>query len=204
MFLRRKKVFEGPVEWLIVGLGNPGPEYAGTRHNVGFEVIDRLAEKHHIKVKWAKHQALFGTGTIGGAGVALAKPMTFMNLSGRAVAPLMRQYQLTPERVLIIADEVDLPFGRIQLKPKGGSAGHNGHKSIQQYLQSDQYPRLRIGIGKPEDDKIDHVLGRFGRDEIGRLNDVLDRAMEACEAVAREGLERALSRANAERGTDTT
>lgn len=196
MFFKRRAKEPTHVEWLIVGLGNPGPEYAGTRHNVGFEVVERLAQKHRIRLKTAKHQALFGTGELQGSAVALAKPLTFMNLSGRAVAPLARQFGLSPERILVVADEVDLPFGRVQLKQKGGTAGHNGHKSLQQYLKSDAYPRIRIGIGKPDDDKIDHVLGRFGREEIGQVEEILSRAVEGCEAVVQDGVERAMSKVN--------
>lgn len=196
VLFRRKPKLDSPVEWLIVGLGNPGPEYAGTRHNVGFEVVERLAAKHRIRLKTAKHHALHGVGEIDGAFVVLAKPLTYMNLSGRAIAPLARQYNLQPPNVLIIADEADLPFGRVQLKPKGGAAGHNGHKSVQQYLKSDEYPRLRIGIGKPADDKIDHVLGRFGREEIGVLEEIFTRCVEGCEAIVREGVERAMSSIN--------
>src|SRR5579862_9338830 len=122
MFFRRKPKVEEPPEWMIVGLGNPGPEYRGTRHNLGFEVIDRLMDAHRINLDKSKHQARYGLGRILEHPVILVKPLTYMNLSGRAVAPLARQYGLKPERILVVADDTDLKPGRIRLKPSG-SAG---------------------------------------------------------------------------------
>jgi PTH1 family peptidyl-tRNA hydrolase len=186
-----------PAEWLVVGLGNPGPEYAATRHNVGFELIDRLAKKHRIDLKTRRHRGVYGAGEIEGVGAALLKPLTFMNLSGQSVNPVMREFGLRPERVLVIADELDFPLGKAKIKPSGGPAGHNGHRSIIQALGTDAYPRLRIGIGKGGDATVSHVLSRFTPDERDVLDDVLKACEEAVERVVRDGLERGMEWLNA-------
>lgn len=196
MFRKKPKV-QVPVEWLIVGLGNPGPEYSGTRHNVGFEVIDALAVDNRIKLDTSKHRARFGLGMVGGVGVAIAKPITFMNLSGQAVAPLLREFSLKPERLIVVADETDLPIGRIRVKPKGGAGGHGGHKSIIQLIGTQNYARIRLGIGRVgKDETIDHVLGKFHPDERADAQRMVQKAAEAVEAILVDGLEKAMSRIN--------
>jgi peptidyl-tRNA hydrolase, PTH1 family len=189
-----KKAAPGlPPEWLIVGLGNPGGEYRGTRHNVGFEVIDRLAESHRIKVGKAKHRAITGLGKINEATVLLVKPLTYMNLSGQSVAPLAKENQLKPENVFVVADDLDLPVGKLRIKLGGSAGGHNGHKSIIAALRSDDYPRLKIGIGKTQKDgTVDHVLGSFDRDEREVMDHAIRTAVKACEALARGGIQAAL------------
>jgi peptidyl-tRNA hydrolase, PTH1 family len=197
MFWKRRS--EEPVvpEWLIVGLGNPGGEYAHTRHNVGFVVIDELARKHRIKMGKAKHRALTGVGRISGVQVVLAKPLTYMNLSGQAVAPLARAYGLKPERVLVVVDDMNLDLGRVRLKPKGSSGGQNGLKSIIATLHTEEFPRIRIGIGSvAKGGATGHVLSHFSPQERSAIDEAIDRAVEGCEAVATEGLERALSLVN--------
>jgi PTH1 family peptidyl-tRNA hydrolase len=198
MFLRRRpRQPEEPPEWLIVGLGNPGPEYRGTRHNLGFEVIDRLADAHRIKLDQGRHQARFGLGRIRSRAVVLAKPLTFMNLSGRAVAPLARQFGVKPERVLVVADDTDLKPGRVRLKPQGSAGGHNGHKSIIQSLGTTEYPRLKIGIGRVHrDEPIDHVLSGFDPDERQLIDVALARAVSAIELTVSEGLSAGMNEAN--------
>lgn len=181
---------------MIVGLGNPGPEYARTRHNVGFDVIDALAARHRIKLTERKHRANYGVGSLGGVGVVLVKPMTFMNLSGQAVAPIARVYGIPPERILVIADDLDLDVGRVRLKPKGGAGGHNGHKSIIAALGTQEYPRLKIGIGKA-DETVDHVLSTFHPDERAVIERAIERCVEGVEAVLSDGLEKGISRVNA-------
>lgn len=194
----RKRVEPGmPPEWMIVGLGNPGGEYKGTRHNVGFDVIEKLAERHRIKLDQSKHQARYGVGRIGDVTVLLVKPLTFMNLSGRAVAPLAREKEITPDRVLVVADDLDLAVGRVRLKPKGSAGGHNGHKSLIASLGTQEYPRLKIGIGSVDRNQtVDHVLGAFRGEERDKVHEAIARACDGVEAIMREGLETALSRIN--------
>lgn len=182
-----------PPEWLIVGLGNPGGEYKGTRHNVGFEVIDRLAERHKIKIGRAKHRALTGLGMLADTQVLLAKPLTYMNLSGQSVGPLARDNQLKPENVFVVADDLDLPVGKLRIKLGGSAGGHNGHKSIIAGLRSQDYPRLKIGIGKAaKDGTIDHVLGSFDGDERDVIEAAIRTAVKTCEALATGGIQSAL------------
>lgn len=189
-----KKATPGqPPEWMIVGLGNPGAEYRGTRHNVGFEVLDRLSEAHRIKVTRAKHRALTGMGKIEDASVLLVKPLTYMNLSGQAVAPLVRDHQLRVSQVFVVADDLDLPVGALRIKLGGSAGGHNGHKSLIHALSSQEYPRLKIGIGKAKSDgTIDHVLGAFNRDERDRIDSALKAATDTCRALASGGIQSAL------------
>lgn len=197
MFRKKPPTPTLPPEWLIVGLGNPGPEYKGTRHNIGFELIDRLAERHRIKLDRSKHQARLGTGKVFETSVVLVKPLTYMNLSGRAVAPLMREYGLKPDHVLVLADDTDLPPGRIRLRAEGSAGGHNGHKSLIQTLGTQEYPRLKIGIGRTsKDETIDHVLGTFHPDERGDIDRALKRCEEAIEALFSRGIEAAMNIAN--------
>jgi PTH1 family peptidyl-tRNA hydrolase len=184
-------------EWLIAGLGNPGAEYSGTRHNVGFRVADRLAESHRIRLR-RERQASLGHGTIAGVAVLLVKPLTFMNLSGRVVGPLARRHLLSPARILVVYDELDLPLGRIRLRASGSAGGHNGIKSIIHALQSQEFPRIRIGVGRPpQGDAIDHVLSGFNRDELPIIEAAIPRAAEAVEAILSDGIEAAMNRFNA-------
>jgi PTH1 family peptidyl-tRNA hydrolase len=180
---------------MVVGLGNPGPEYRGTRHNVGFDVVERLAERHRLRFTRGRSRALIAEGRIAGVGVLLVKPLTYMNLSGQAVAPLAKTYGIRPERILVVADDLDLRTGRIRLKPKGSAGGHNGHKSLIHSLRSQEYPRLKIGIGKGGD-TIDHVLGKFDRDEAPLIEEAIERSVLGCESVIAEGLERGMNRVN--------
>lgn len=182
---------------MIVGLGNPGPEYAGTRHNLGFRVVDQLAERLHARPDRGKHRAITKIARIDGHTVLLVKPLTFMNLSGQAVAPLARHHELPPERILVVADDLDLPAGKVKLKPKGSSGGNRGHKSIIAALRSEEYPRIKIGIGKAEKgDAVDHVLSQFDREELPLIEGAVRAAVDACLAVVEQGLERAISVVN--------
>lgn len=194
---RKKPAPITQVDWLIVGLGNPGAQYRGTRHNIGFAVIDRLAEAHRILVNRSKHRAQVGTGTIDGVGVALAKPLTFMNLSGQSVGPLLKEYGLGPDRLLIVADDLDLPVGRVRMKPKGSAGGHNGHKSIIQTLGTTEYARLKLGIGSVDRaETIDHVLGTFHDDEKADVEAMIRRSIAGIEVLVSSGLDLALNRVN--------
>lgn len=194
LFRRKKETVKA--EWLIVGLGNPGGEYRGTRHNVGFEVVDRLAEKHRIKLGRAKHRAQTGTGRIGGVEVVLAKPLTYMNLSGNSVAPLARELDLPPERILVVADDLDLPLGKVKLKPKGSHGGHNGHRSLIASLRSQEYPRIKVGIGKASGETVEHVLSAFDRDERDLADEMIAKAAEGVESVVQQGLEKGMNLVN--------
>lgn len=194
---RRKPQPPTSVEWVIAGLGNPGPEYAHTRHNVGFDLIDVLADKHRIKIDRAKHKARIGVGTIDGVGVALVKPLTFMNLSGQALAPILREYGVKPDHLVVIADELDFPVGKVRMKPKGGSAGHNGHKSIIHSLGTDEYPRIRIGIhSERRNETIDFVLSKFHPEERVDIDAAIRKAIAGIEMLVESGVERALNIVN--------
>lgn len=192
MFRKRPPEPTLPPEWIVVGLGNPGPEYKGTRHNVGFDVIERLADKHRIKLDKSKHKARYGVGRIGETTVVLVKPLTYMNLSGQAVAPLAKEYSIAPDHILVVTDDLDLVVGRVRLKPKGSAGGHNGHKSLIQSLGTQDYPRLKIGIGSVDRTQtVDHVLGAFKGDEREIMVRALTKAAEGVERVVESGIEAA-------------
>lgn len=188
MFRRKPKEAIQP-EWMIVGLGNPGPEYAGTRHNVGFDVVAVLGERHKIKLDKGRQRAMVGVGRIRGVPVALVKPLTFMNLSGQSVAPLAKGWGIAPNKILVVADDMDLPLGQVRFRAKGGSGGHNGHKSLAQHLGTSEYPRLRLGVGRPGDDTIEHVLSKFKPEERVDAQESIAKAADACEEMLVEGLE---------------
>jgi len=179
-------------EWMIVGLGNPGGEYRGTRHNVGFDVVDRLSERNRIKLGKARHRSISGLGKIAESAILLVKPLTYMNLSGQAVAPLARDHQILPAHIFVVADDLDLPVGKLRIKLTGSAGGHNGHKSLIQSLHTQDYPRLKIGIGKGAAGTIDHVLGGFKPNERDLIEEALKASVEACEELARSGMQAAL------------
>lgn len=194
-FFKRKTVKVYPAR-LIVGLGNPGAEYRGTRHNVGFDVIDRIAKDHKIDLKTNQHNASFGVGQIAGVDVALVKPLTFMNLSGRSVAALSRHFNIKPTEILVIADDLDLPTGQVRMRAKGSAGGHNGHKSLIELLHTNEYPRLKIGIGKGGDQTIDHVLSKFHPDERSLIEEAIKLAADSAELWLSHGLDGAIAHAN--------
>lgn len=187
-----------PPECAIFGLGNPGREYAGTRHNVGFDALDILAERHSLRINRNQDHALVAVGSIKGHKVLLAKPLTYMNLSGGSIKALLRRYELSPADMLVIADDLALDVGRIRLKPKGSAGGHNGHKSIISSLGTTEYPRLKIGIGGPRGDQKDYVLSRPSGAEKAEIDDSLKRSVEAIETFIIEGLNAAMNRANSD------
>ncbi len=184
---------------LVVGLGNPGRRYRGTRHNVGWEVLDRLARRLKVAVDRDEGWALVGTARLGRRRVLLAKPQTFVNLSGTAVDDLRRRHRIRPEEVLVIVDDLDLPLGRLRLRPGGSHGGHRGLRSVLDALGTEDVPRLRIGIGRPPAgvDPADYVLTPFTPDERAVVEPALDRAAEAAEVALREGLQTAMTRFNA-------
>jgi len=185
---------------VIVGLGNPGREYRQNRHNAGFMLLDRLVRIHRLPAFTKRQgQALISSGTILGVPVVLGKPQTYMNLSGQAVGTLTRFYQLPLERVLVVVDEIDLPLGVLRLRPEGGSAGHNGMKSIIQQLGTERFPRLRLGVGRPAGSKAaaGYVLRDFRGEDAELFDVILDRAAEAVATWLQEGIVAAMNRFNA-------
>jgi PTH1 family peptidyl-tRNA hydrolase len=184
--------------YLIVGLGNPGREYRETRHNAGYMVIDRLCADFDIRLSRLQSRALVGSGVWKGYKVILAKPQTFMNLSGQAVASLIRFYKLPLDHLLVIHDDLDLGVGTLRMRPGGGSAGQKGLASTIQQLGTEEFPRLRIGIGHPSGqmDTADYVLGNFYGSEKDLIATLLDRAVEAVEDFILNGLEHAMNQFN--------
>jgi peptidyl-tRNA hydrolase, PTH1 family len=183
---------------IFVGLGNPGREYAGTRHNIGFEVIDEAARAFGVDVAKSKFQALYGEGLFRGEKIVLVKPMTFMNLSGQAVRALADWYKPAVEDLIILYDDMDLPPGALRLRIKGSSGGHNGIKSIIAHLGTQEFYRMRIGIGRPAPgrDVISHVMSRFGKEERPLMDQTVKRAVEALECIVTEGFQKAMNRFN--------
>jgi PTH1 family peptidyl-tRNA hydrolase len=182
---------------LIVGLGNPGLEYAGTRHNAGFAVIDLLANRNRIQVSKRQHRSVFGEGNIAGRRVLLARPMTYMNLSGEAVGALFRYYKLEVSDVIVIVDDVALPVGRIRLRLKGSSGGQNGLESVLRHLGTQDVPRIRVGVGAARPgDMVGHVLSRFRADDLPLMEEAYLRAAEAVELAIADSFENAMNRYN--------
>jgi PTH1 family peptidyl-tRNA hydrolase len=186
---------------LVVGLGNPGPEYEPTRHNVGFRAVERLAARHAIALAPEKRlHGRFGAGRIGGCEVGILEPATWMNRSGRAVLAALEAHPLDPAAdLLVVYDDLDLPFGRLRLRPGGGAGGHNGLGDVQEQLGRSDFPRLRFGVGRPPpgQDAVGYVLAPFDADEAQRLPERLDAACDAIEAALADGVERAMNRVNA-------
>jgi PTH1 family peptidyl-tRNA hydrolase len=189
---------------LIVGLGNPGPEYARTPHNAGFMVCDVLAERHRFGPEARKFSSLLRRGRIGREDVALLKPQTYMNLSGDAVAEALRYMPVECEDILVVIDEMDLPLGKLRIRPSGGHGGHNGLRSIIDRLGTQAFPRLRLGVGRPPDGRspTGHLLGKLSPDAHERLARATMRAAEAAESIVIDGVESAMNRFNGLPGLD--
>jgi len=188
----------GPIEWLLVGLGNPGPKYARTRHNVGFHIVDRLAQAEGLTFDQRRYDALLARGRIEGVAVALVKPQTYMNLSGRAVAPLARFYKIPPQNLLVIYDDIDLPPARLRLRLKGGAGGHKGMTSLIEQLGTRDFPRLRVGIGRPAGrlPVEAYVLQPFTPAEWEAMEVTYQTALDALRDALRHGVEHAMNRYN--------
>ena len=187
------------VDYLIVGLGNPGLEYEKTRHNLGFRCMDVLCEQQDIALNKVKFNARFAAGSLGAKRCLFLKPQTYMNNSGESVAAAMRFYKLRPEQLLVIFDDISLPVGRMRIRQKGSAGGHNGLKSIIACLGTDAFPRIRIGVGAPphpDYDMPDWVLGTFRGEDKTAMDDAAVRAAEACAVYIRDGADRAMSRFN--------
>jgi PTH1 family peptidyl-tRNA hydrolase len=188
-----------PADLLVVGFGNPGDEYAGTRHNVGAEVVALLARRHGGTLKKGKHRALADTVRIGGVAVGVAFPQTYYNESGQSVVQLLKWLDIDDTQGLVVVhDELDLPPGRVKLKMGGGLAGNNGLKSVKAHLHTDDFVRVRIGVGKPpgRTQGVDHVLKRPGKAERLELDVAVEEAADAVELIATAGIDRAMERYN--------
>jgi peptidyl-tRNA hydrolase, PTH1 family len=185
------------IEFLVVGLGNPGEEYENTPHNLGFMVIDRLAESHAIRVSRKENTSFVGLGAIGGKRLALAKPQTYMNLSGPAVKGLLERYELTLDRLIVVYDELDLPWGSLRIRMKGSAAGHNGVKSLIGNLGTNEFTRVRMGIDPGNPVKgAQAVLGQFKRAQKQDVEETVGRAADAVEFIIAEGAAQAMTKYN--------
>lgn len=187
------------VSWLIVGLGNPGGQYDNTRHNAGFAVADELARRGGFAIQRVKFKALTAAAQVGGQGALVMKPTTYMNLSGEAVGEAARFYKLSPDHVLVISDDVDLPLGKLRLRTGGSAGGHNGLKSIIQHLGSEQFPRLKVGVGgkpHPDYDLADWVLGKLQGEDKKVMDETVKRAADAVECLLRDGPQKAMNQFN--------
>lgn len=181
--------------YIIVGLGNPEPEYSNTRHNMGFDVINKIAQKNDISMNRTKFNAIYGTGVIENEKVILIKPQTFMNNSGEAVAEFVKFYKEPLQNLLVIYDDMDTDIGKIRVRAKGGPGSHNGMKSLVHELKSDDFPRIRVGIGRPQDefDRIDYVIGKIPDEEYIMLQQGEDLAAEAAQYWSKHGIDNTMN-----------
>ncbi len=181
--------------YIIVGLGNPTDKYQATRHNIGWDAITRLSDDYRIPLDAKKHKAICGTGYIEGQKVVLAQPVTYMNLSGESVRELVDYYKITPQEVIVIYDDISLEVGQLRIRKKGSAGGHNGIKSIISHLGTDEFPRIKIGVGdKPKDwDLADYVLSRFTKEEQVTIREALKDTSDACKMILTEGIEPAMN-----------
>jgi PTH1 family peptidyl-tRNA hydrolase len=194
-----KESASGPIEWLIVGLGNPGAKYDGTRHNAGFRALEHYCKVSGQKIDRMKFKALVGEGQFGGARVLFMKPQTFMNLSGEAVRDAAAFYKLDPSHIIVLSDDISLDVGRIRVRGKGSAGGQNGLKNIIYHLNTEQFPRVKIGVGAkphPDYDLADWVLSRFTNDEQEAIDSAAARAMQAAEEIVRSGAASAAQKFN--------
>jgi PTH1 family peptidyl-tRNA hydrolase len=177
--------------FFIFGLGNPGLKYKNTRHNAGFCVIDELAARHGIKLKASKLEALLGQGMIGGHKVMLAKPVTYMNNSGWAVSAVLDYYDADFSQFMVVYDDIDLPLGTLRIREKGSAGTHNGMRSIISYIKTEDFLRVRVGIGKPNVSLTGHVLGKFPKEKRLEAKEMFCRAADACECILTKGVQEA-------------
>lgn len=196
MALFSRKTVAGAPEYMIVGLGNPGKQYELTRHNAGFLFADLLADKNSTKINKIQFKAVTGIITLGNTKCLLIKPQTFMNNSGEAVREAAAFYKIPPERILVVFDDISLPCGKLRIRRKGSDGGHNGIKSIIYHLNSDAFPRIKLGIGEkphPDYDLADWVLSTFKKDELALLHDAAENACSAAELIVSGNIEKAMS-----------
>lgn len=196
----KKENNSGPIEWLIVGLGNPGQKYLDTRHNAGWHLLDTIVrENSHFRFDENRNRGLIARGELAGIRVALVKPQTFMNLSGEAIGPIARFYKVPPERILVAFDDLDLPLAMLRLRPKGGAGGHKGMLSLIQHLSTENFPRVRLGIGRPPGPMPveAYVLQKFKPEEWAAMMVTYERGVEAIKTILTQGLDYAMNQFNA-------
>ena len=199
IFRKNTKDYGGSFDYMIVGLGNPGRQYETTRHNAGFICIDLLAEKHGININKLKVKALMGDGRINGRRCLLLKPQTYMNLSGEAVREAADFYKIPPEKIIIICDDISLDPGKIRIRRKGSAGGQNGLKNIILHLNSDNFPRIKVGVGakpNPEYDLADWVLSHFTKDEVKLIKEAAEKTVGSVEYMVEDNIDKAMSNYN--------
>ena len=199
MFNKKEKFSGSGLDYIVVGLGNPGREYENTRHNCGFDAIDKIADKYGCDMKKLRFKSLTGECRISGSKCLLMKPSTFMNLSGQAVVQAMNFYKVEPERVIVIFDDISLDVGKMRIRQKGSDGGHNGMKNIIYLCGSDKFPRIKLGVGKkphPEYDLKDWVLGKFSQSDRKLIEEVLDNTVEAVELMVADRTSDAMQKFN--------
>ena len=197
MIFKKKTYSSGGPEYLIVGLGNPGRQYEITRHNAGFLFMDMLSDKLDVKINKIKFKAVVGEGQIGGVRCLLMKPQTFMNLSGEAVKEACTFYKIPPENVIVAFDDISLPCGGLRIRRKGSAGGHNGIKSIIQHLGSDNFPRIKLGVGAkphPDYDLADYVLSNFAKDDIPLMKQAMEKGCDALDFMVKGKIDEAMSK----------
>ena len=196
MFFKRSG---GGIQWLVVGLGNPGSKYESTRHNMGFLAVDKLAQNEKLKFNKLRFKAWTATWEVGGEKVLLMKPQTYMNLSGESVGEAARFYKIPADHVLIISDDISLPAGKLRIRASGSAGGHNGLKNIIQHLGTDKFPRIKVGVGSPQQagfDTVDWVIGKPMGEDQKVIIEALDKAVAAIPVLIEQGIDRAMSRFN--------
>ncbi len=183
---------------IIAGLGNPGKDYTRTRHNVGFNIVDRLADKHNLRFNKMMNRAIIANGEIAGEKVILVKPQTFMNESGSSIGPIARYYKVEPQHIMVVYDKLDLPVAQLRMRKAGSSGGHNGMKSIIAHLSTDDFPRLRVGIGRPPGrmNPVDFVLEPFTKSELDLMNEAYERAIQGLERWLVDDIEKVMNIVN--------
>ena len=187
--------------FLIVGLGNPGLQYENTRHNIGFKVIDNIAKEYNIEINRQKFKGVYGEGFINGEKVILLKPSTYMNLSGESIREVVDFYKLTNEDVIVIYDDISLDVGRLRIREKGSAGGHNGIKSIIAHLGTDVFPRIKVGVGQPDVDLVNYVLGKFSDKEMEVLSESIDASTKAVGEMIKDDVKTAMNKFNGFKST---
>ena len=182
--------------YLIVGLGNPGDQYRNTRHNVGFDIIDLMADKYNIGVNRIKFKGVYGEGSIAGQRVMLLKPQTYMTVSGESVREVCNFYKSPNDKIIVVYDDISLEMGRLRVRPQGSAGGHNGIKNIISHLSSDEFPRIKVGVGQPKENLVSHVLSRFSKDERIVVEKAFQAAVDAAEVIVKNGVGEAMNKFN--------